>query len=158
MDNSTVILPADVELIIADLLAKVICEDMSDRERELRFDAIARLNAIVRSYAQYRYDDRIYIGIAKKKGELIMEAKTKTEMEAILRPKPPRYDGGKFIPDKYNILEEELIGWSQASLRAPLNGAGFERYMEVFCKVFPEEAKCIPEIARFAFAAEVSDE
>ncbi len=146
MDNSKVVLPVEVEFIIAELLAKVICEEMSDRERELRFDAVARLNAIVHSYAQYRYDDRIYIGIAKKKGELIMVASTKTEMESILRPKAPRYDGCKFIPDKYNVPEEELIGWSQASLRAPLNGAGFERYMKVFCEVFPEEAKSIPGI------------
>ncbi len=152
MDNDKVALPAEVELIMIELFARVICEDMSDRERSLRFDGVRSLQAILLAYCQYRYDDRIYVGIAKKKGNMIMEAKTKAEMDAILRPKAPRYDGSKFIPDKYSVPEEELIAWSQTSLRGPLVNAGFERYMKLFCEVFPDEAKSIPEIARFRFA------
>ncbi len=158
MDKSAVNLPAEVELIMVHLFARILCEDMSDRERTLRFDGVRNLQAILLAYGQYRYDDRIYIGIAKKKGEMIMAATTKTEMEAILRPKAPRYDGSKFVSDKYSVPEEELIAWSQTSLRGPLVNAGFERYMKLFCEVFPDEAKSIPEIARFSFASEVSDE
>ena len=33
----------------------------------------------------------------------------------------------------------ELICWSEASLRAPLNEYAFRRYMELSCRMFPEE-------------------
>lgn len=63
---------------------------------------------------------------------------SKTEMEKMLNPHCPTYNGNEFIPDKYNIPEEELICWSQTSLKAPLNDAGFKRFMEVFKLVLPD--------------------
>ena len=37
----------------------------------------------------------------------------------------------------------ELICWSEASLRAPLNEYAFRRYMELFCRMFPEESEAL---------------
>ena len=48
------------------------------------------------------------------------------------------------VPDASPCLryaEEELICWSEASLRAPLNETGFQRYSELFRLVFPEESE-----------------
>lgn len=53
----------------------------------------------------------------------------------------PAYHGGKFSPGEYDIPEEELIGWSEAALRVPLNNVGFRRYMELFRQVLPEESR-----------------
>ena len=36
-------------------------------------------------------------------------------------PKAPYYNGAEFITDEYHIPEEELIAWSQTSLKAWLN-------------------------------------
>ena len=38
---------------------------------------------------------------------------------------------------------EELIGWSEASLRAPLTGAGARRFSEVFAEICPEQGEHI---------------
>ena len=63
------------------------------------------------------------------------------EMEKLLKPSCPHYYGGRFTPGEYHIPEEELIGWSEASLRTPLNSAGYQRYMELFKQVLPEESR-----------------
>lgn len=70
---------------------------------------------------------------------MILNSTTKGEIEKISNPKCPHYDGVRFYPDAYNVPEEELIGWCETSLRAPLNSAGLNRYMEVFKTVFPEK-------------------
>ena len=72
---------------------------------------------------------------------MIMKAPTKPEMDRVMLPKAPHYNGAEFITDEYPIPEEELIAWSQASLNGPLVGAGFKRYMELFREFFPEESK-----------------
>lgn len=74
---------------------------------------------------------------------MIMNASSKTEMEKVMKIKPPYFDGNKFIPDQYNVPEEEMIAWSQTSLQAPLDEAGFKRYKELFVQIFPEQAKAI---------------
>lgn len=61
----------------------------------------------------------------------------------MIRPRAPHFDGNKFIPDRYNIPEEELICWCETSLRGPLNENGFNRYMEVFHEVFPERSELL---------------
>ncbi len=50
-----------------------------------------------------------------------------------------QHNGSKFIPDEFSVPEEELICWSETSLRAPLNEAGFNRYMELFRQILPME-------------------
>ena len=74
---------------------------------------------------------------------MIMSADSKTEVNKILRPKAPHYDGVRFVSDRYLLPEEELICWSEASLRAPLNEAGYRRYMELFQRAFPEESEAL---------------
>ena len=51
------------------------------------------------------------LAIAIKKSQWILEAATKKEIQAILNPQAPRYDGNKFYPDKYMPPEEEAICW-----------------------------------------------
>ena len=46
------------------------------------------------------------------------------------------YTGNGFITGPYDVPEEEMIFWSLASLKAPLNHDASERYMELFQQTF----------------------
>ena len=126
------------KLIIAHTLDELKLSDKQDKTEKLRIAALETLQCQIESYKELGYMDRLLAAIAEKKYKFIMEITSKTEMEKMLNPHCPTYNGNEFIPDKYNIPEEELICWSQASLQAPLNSAGFKRYMEVFKSVLPD--------------------
>ena len=131
----------DYSLTLIFAYAEVIAGDMSDKVRVIRFDALKRLQAILAFYKDRGYMEELLDGIAEKKCQMIMSVTSKTEMEKVLKPHCPHYDGVKFIPDTYNVPEEELICWSETSFLAPIKEAGYKRYMEVFKSVFPEKSK-----------------
>lgn len=124
MDNENVmdiLLSADdYNLVMCAILAEAIAGEMPEKHRELRMEAISRLNGILHQYEKHMYCAKLLAGIARKKGKMILEATTKTDVERILNPRASHYDGNKFIPDQYGIAEEELICWSETSLRGPL--------------------------------------
>ncbi len=126
------------ELIIVRLQGKIFASAVTEKVKDLRFDALLKLRAYLSHYDKLGYREDLLTAIATKKGDMIMSATTKTEMEKILVPRCLHYNGNKFIPDEYSVLEEELICWGETSLRAPLNEAGFKRYMEVCSLVYPE--------------------
>lgn len=124
--------------------AELICsEGISEKLFALRFDALKNLQGLLSQYENRNYAPKLLCGIGEKKGAMIMSATSKTEIDKVLRPKAPHYDGTRFIADRYLLPEEELICWSEASLRAPLNEPGFRRYMELFRRVFPEESEAM---------------
>jgi hypothetical protein len=67
---------------------------------------------------------------------MIREATTVADVKEIMSEPKPRYDGNTFSAGRFSIPEEEMIQWSLASLRAPIHGEAFERYMELFKSVF----------------------
>lgn len=70
---------------------------------------------------------------------------TKQDMQDFLKVSTPHYFGGKFTVSNipYYSEEEELLLWSETSLRGPLISAGYERYMELFKKILPQKAEQI---------------
>ena len=126
----------DCHQIIATALTAIAESNRPERVKLLRSAALAELEITLNRYSERCYDSALLCDIASKKVGWIMEATTKKDIQAILNPSAPRYDGNKFYPDKYMPPEEEAIRWSETSLRAPLNEAGFKRYMEVFQQVF----------------------
>ena len=70
---------------------------------------------------------------------------TKSNMQDFLKVSTPNYSGGKFTDSNtpYYSEEEELLLWSETSLRGPLISAGYERYMELFKKILPQKAEQI---------------
>lgn len=98
--------------------------------------ALSELEMRLNRYAGRCYGSALLCAIASKKSRWIMEAVTKNEINAILNPPVPRYAGNQFYPDRYMPPEEESICWCETSLRAPLNEAGYNRYIEVFQQVF----------------------
>ena len=120
--------------------SRYIIELLMDQEQteELlsrRFDAIRKARGIVSQYEEEGFLPELIETVFCKKADYIMGAKTKAEIEKVLKPSLPQYSCVKFNPDsKYHIEEEELILWPKTSLKGPLISAGYERYRELFEK------------------------
>ena len=127
--------------VIISCIAEIAASDAADRVKQLRLGAIGSLQRCLRYYRQLGYMPKLLYAIAEKKGRMIGSITSKSEMEQVIRPRCPHYDGNRFIPDAYSVPEEELICWSETSLKAPLNAAGLQRYMELFKQIFPEESR-----------------
>ena len=128
----------DFEMVIFFAFAEIVMdEDASDNLKSIRIDALKKVQRSLNHYHHLGYIPELTRAIAEKKCRMIKEATSKSEMEKFLQPRCPRYDGEKFIEDPYIIPEEELICWSYASLRFPLNSIGAARFQEVFKRVFP---------------------
>lgn len=133
---------ADFNLALLPAYAELIATvEVADRVRELQFSALRQLQGQLAKYEILGYSEHLLYHIAEKKGWMILSVTSKTEMEKLLKPSVPYYDGNRFIPDSYHIPEEELICWSETSLRAPLNDIGCKRYSELFKSIFPEQWK-----------------
>ena len=129
----------DFEMVIFLAFAEIVMdEDASDDLKSLRIDALKKVQRSLNHYHHLGYIPELTRAIAEKKCRMIKEATSKSEMEKFIQPRCPRYDGEKFIEDPYIIPEEELICWSYASLRFPLNSIGAARFQEVFKRVFPD--------------------
>lgn len=131
----------DYMTVIISCIAEIAVSDAADWVKQLRLGAIGSLQRCLRYYRQLGYMPKLLYAIAEKKGRMIGSITSKSEMEQVIRPRCPHYDGNRFIPDAYSVPEEELICWSETSLKAPLNAAGFQRYMELFKQIFPEESR-----------------
>ena len=129
----------DFEMVIFFAFAEIVMdEDASDNLKSIRIDALKKVQRSLNHYQHLGYIPELTRAIAEKKCRMIKEATSKSEMDKSLQPRFPRYDGEKFIEDPYIIPEEELICWSYASLRFPLNSIGAARFQEVFKRVFPD--------------------
>ena len=129
----------DFEMVIFFAFAEIVMDETaSDDLKSLRIDALKKVQRSLNHYHHLGYILELTRAIAEKKCRMIKEATSKSEMEKFLQPRCPRYDGERFIEDPYIIPEEELICWSYASLRFPLNSIGAARFQEVFKRVFPD--------------------
>lgn len=135
----------DVDVILIPYFAEVIVGDKPEKVQSLQFTALRQLQARLHWYSERGYQDKLINAIAEKKSEMIMRTTTKAEMEKVLHAPAPHYTGAGFVTDQYCVPEEELVGWSETSLRGPLIPAGLKRYMELFKLVFPEETHSIME-------------
>ena len=55
---------------------------------------------------------------------MLCEAKTKVEIQEILKPSMPVHTYSGFREGPYHVPEEEMLIWSRLSLEAPLNQTG----------------------------------
>ena len=129
----------NADIILIPYFAEVIIGDKPEMVQALQFTALRQLQARLHYYEKRGYSEKLINAIAEKKAEMIMRATTKTEMEKVLHAPSPHYTGGGFVADQYCVPEEELIGWSETSLRGPLISVGLKRYMELFKMIFPEK-------------------
>ena len=135
---------ADFQLILLPYFAAIDAGEASDSQRTLRITAMKELQRNLQRYQQRGYMQKLLCAIAKKKGKQILQITTKKELKELGKSCCPHFNGRQFVPNESSIPEEELIYWSEVSLKAPLNEVGFKRYMEVFRQVFPEESRMLP--------------
>ena len=117
-------------MVIIPCIAEIAASDTPERVKMLRLGAVSELQRYLHYYRQLGYMPK-----------LLYAATTKAEMQKLIRPNCPHYDGAGFIPAAYSVPEEELICWSETSLKGPLTAEGFQRYMELFKQVLPEESR-----------------
>lgn len=132
----------DFELIILFAFVEIVMDESApDDLKELRVNALTKVQRALNHYHHLGYIRELTSAIAEKKCRMIKESTSRTEMQKILKPRCPHYDGSKFVEDSYIVPEEELICWSYASLRFPLNSIGAARFKELFDRIFPDGVK-----------------
>lgn len=132
-DGSTV----EAVLKIAEAISEIMLDTTAPPKlRELRVQAVSQLLCDMKKYTKFSYRPDLIERIWTQKLEYILRAKSKSEIDEILQPKPPHYNGAAFVPSPYLCPEEELLAWAEISLCAPLKEAGFKRYMELFEQVY----------------------
>lgn len=129
----------EFEIILIQTFVEIMFDEKAaDDIKSLRFNGLIKLSNYLQYYKSLGYVENLINEIAAKKAKMIMQVKSKSEMDKILKPSCPYFNGSQFIPNEYNVIEEELICWSETSLRAPLSEIGFKRYIELFNILFPE--------------------
>lgn len=111
-------------------------KQLPKRVLEEKISALWDTRKRANSYREMQIRDDIVDAIIEKRTQLILDATTVQELKSICAEPKPHYNGNEFITSKYCIPEEEMIMWSCTSLKAPLNEAGFKRYMQLFKEVF----------------------
>lgn len=113
---------------------------LTEEIREKKLDALRETARRVAVYDNgHCYDPLILTGYTHKMCQFILDAQKGGEINEIMSPLKPIYDGNKLIDRKYQVDEEELLGLSAASLRVPLNGIATKRMLELMYRVFPKE-------------------
>lgn len=122
---------------------QIFIDILGDDITDLQMEGIQALMAIILKYQEQLNTSLIRI-IFEKKLLMLFTVNTKSEMAQLLKPCEIRYNGNGFSPkNRFHLYEEEALMWMETSLRAPLNSAGFERYIEVFGKLFPDQVHLI---------------
>lgn len=141
-----------LEFKYAEALATLLLRE-NDSLFEVRLHVLQQIYARASAYQKRGMMDKVILAFFEKKVEMIVEARTKGELAEIKKPPHPEFDGNRFRPgSKYDTEEEELLVWSMTSLQAPLKQEAGERYMELFVRILPEEARAIfpKEYQKFA--------
>lgn len=124
--------------LLSEALVDVALDENAPKSiRVKKIEAVQTAFAINRSHEKYAFREDILETILAKRLLMIREATTIGQLNQITNPKPPHFNGAQFVPaSKYSIPEEEMLGWSLASLSAPLNDSAYKRYMELFRQYF----------------------
>lgn len=132
-----------IDLEYSRYITELLMDDeVNEKLRSRRFDALRKMRGIAAQYEEDGFLPELVETVFCKKADFIMRAKTKAELEEIIKPSTPRYSGGIFYPGNlYHVEEEELILWSKTSLKAPLISQGYKRYQELFEKYVKDEAR-----------------
>ena len=130
----------------AKALVEVVLDATSDEsEKELRLDCLIQIFGRANAYLKKGFLPDVVEAFFVRKIKSLPLVSTKSNMKDFLKVSTPNYSGGKFIDRNtpYYSEEEELLFWSETSLRGPLISAGYERYMELFKKILPKQAEQI---------------
>lgn len=130
----------------AKALTEVVLDTTcSEKEREVRLECLTQIFGRANAYLKKGFLPDVVEAFFVRKMKGLPLVSTKQDMQDFLKVSTPHYFGGKFTVSNipYYSEEEELLLWSETSLRGPLISAGYERYMELFKKILPQKAEQI---------------
>lgn len=122
--------------IISDAMKRAAVSS-PEKMRERKIGALTEIRERLAYYERRCYADELLCAIARKKAGFLFQATTVGTIREILKPSVPPYDGFEFHTGRYHVAEEELIGWGEASLRAPLTGRRSETLRRDFRRDLP---------------------
>ena len=125
---------------IAELF--MLAEGEKDKLLQAKFDALRASYARVEYYAKQGIANEITDTIMEKKAKMILDATTVQTVRELAAIPKPRYTGAEWIVSPNSVPEEEMVMWSESSLRAggPLRPEAVERYMRLFRDFYGEKA------------------
>ena len=118
-------------------------EEKMTRQEKLeitRLAAFIKANQIARHFRERGFDSKLIDRARNKRMQAIKQATTIGELNQITKLSEPVFlrTGISTPTDRFYLEEEEVMLWSEASLKAPLNQEGFNRYLQLFIKFYPE--------------------
>ena len=127
----------DMIMEIADSISVFAeLEHRSQAFQRAAAEAIESSLKLVRFFRNQGIRSDVVHVVYEKRMAQIRAANTVAELNEISEPAKPHFTGNGFITGPYDVPEEEMIFWSLASLKAPLNHDASERYMELFQQTF----------------------
>ena len=127
----------DMIMEIADSISVFAeLEHRSQAFQRTAAEAIESSLKLVRFFRNQGIRSDVVHVVYEKRMAQIRAASTVAELNEISKPAKPHFTGNGFITGPYDVPEEEMIFWSLASLKAPLNHDAYERYMELFQQTF----------------------
>jgi len=133
MDNGEI----DMIMEIADSIS--VFAEMEHRSQAVQRaagEAIESSLKLVRFFRNQGIRSDVVHVVYEKRMAQIRAAKTVAELNEIAKPAKPHYTGNGFSTGAFDVPEEEMIFWSLASLKAPLNHEASERYLTLFKQTF----------------------
>lgn len=88
----------DYMMVIIPCIAEIAVSDTPERVKKLRLGAVSELQRYLHYYRQLGYMPKLLYAIADKKCRMIASATTKAEMQKLIRPNCPHYDGARIYP------------------------------------------------------------
>lgn len=108
-----------------------------------KIDALAEVTSRCKKYSGMGLRPDLVLTVFQKKTALLRDATTIKAVEKLKEPSAPIYHkySGKFETDETWVAEEELIQWSLASLRAPLQSDALERYLDLGLRILGTDVR-----------------
>lgn len=103
-------------MVIIPCIAEIAASGTPERVKKLRFGAVSELQRYLHYYRQLGYMPKLLYAIADKKCRMIGSATTKAEMQKLIRPNCPHYDGAgnpvsrSYISSFSHGKEDKAIG------------------------------------------------
>ena len=117
--------------VYAMSIAEFVVSMQPDKLAADRLGALRKTWALVESYAEDGFDEKVLDAIMEKKADMILKASSIRDIRELSQPPKPSFDGRRWHTAKNAVPEEEMVWWSKASLRGPLNHAATMRYLEL---------------------------
>lgn len=124
-------------MTIAELFMRP--ESESDKLLEEKFEALRKVFSYTEMYEKEGFAAVILDTIMEKKADMILKAATLKDIRELANPPKPHYDGRRWRVSKNSVPEEEMLWWSMASLKAPLNREATERFEDLFRQFYGKD-------------------